>query len=236
MTEAVELDFEQNLVDFRSARFTQLRPGQHQVLTAYAAQHLDTADLAIEMPTGEGKTLLALLIADHALSRGWSVAYLTGTRQLAERVEEEAEDLGLDVVRFAAKDYGGAKLDDYHQAQAVGVMNYWVYFNSDPKVGAADLVIFDDAHLAEQPLSGLQTLRIPDKLGPARQLYRTICELVVAHTDAYPRPTCNVGRHRPAWYPSRAAVLQRLGRNRGPNARRYRGIAARYGPPPQGRD
>lgn len=179
-------DFEQSLADFGSARFTELRPGQRQVLTAYADQHVDTADLAIEMPTGEGKTLLALLIADHALSRGWSVAYLTGTRQLAERAEKEAEDLGLDVVRFAAKDYGGAKLDDYHQAQAVGIMNYWVYFNSRPRVGAADLVIFDDAHLAEQPLSGLQTLRIPDKAGPARQLYQTICELIVAHTDAYP--------------------------------------------------
>ncbi|MYW98001.1 DEAD/DEAH box helicase family protein [Amycolatopsis rubida] len=119
-------DFEQNLVDFGSATFTELRPGQAQVLAAYADQHLDTADLAIEMPTGEGKTLLALLIADHALSRGWSVAYLTGTRQLAERVEKEAEDLGLETLRFAAKDYGGAKLDDYHQAQAVGVMNYWV--------------------------------------------------------------------------------------------------------------
>jgi Rad3-related DNA helicase len=115
VTDAAKPDFEQNLVDFGSARFTQLRPGQRQVLAAYADQHPDTADLAIEMPTGEGKTLLALLIADHALSRGWSVAYLTGTRQLAERVEKEAEDLGLDVVRFAAKDYGGAKLDDYHQ-------------------------------------------------------------------------------------------------------------------------
>ena len=186
MTDAAKLDFEQNLVDFGSSRFTELRPGQHQVLAAYAEQHLDTTDLAIEMPTGEGKTLLALLIADHALARGWSVAYLTGTRQLAERVEEEAGALGLDVVRFASKDYGGAKLDDYHQAQAVGVMNYWVYFNSRPVPQPADLVIFDDAHLAEQPLSGLQTLRIPDKLGPARQLYRTICELVVAHTDAYP--------------------------------------------------
>jgi hypothetical protein len=43
---------------------------------------------------------------------------------LAERAEEEAEKLGLDTVRFVSKDYGGAKLDDYHQAQAVGVMNY----------------------------------------------------------------------------------------------------------------
>ncbi|MGW1974213.1 DEAD/DEAH box helicase family protein [Streptomyces sp. NPDC001889] len=186
MAYAAKPDFEQNLADFGSARFTELRPGQRQVLAAYAEQHLDAADVAIEMPTGEGKTLLALLIADHALTRGWSVAYLTGTRQLAERVEKEAATLGLDVVRFASKDYGGAKLDDYHQAQAVGVMNYWVYFNSRPVPQPADLVIFDDAHLAEQPLSGLQTLRIPDKLGPSRQLYQTICDLVVAHTDAYP--------------------------------------------------
>ena len=94
LTDAARPDFEQNLVDFGSARFTRLRPGQGVVLDAYADQHLDTTDLAIEMPTGEGKTLLALLIADHALTCGWSVAYLTGTRQLAERVEEEAAGSG----------------------------------------------------------------------------------------------------------------------------------------------
>ena len=139
------------------------------------------------MPTGEGKTLLALLIADYALDRGRSVAYLTGTRQLAERVEDRGRrSWDWRSSGSPSKDYGGAKLDDYHQAQAVGVMNYWVYFNSKPVPQPADLVIFDDAHLAEQPLSGLQTLRIPDKLAPARELYRTICELVVAHTDAYP--------------------------------------------------
>jgi hypothetical protein len=179
-------DFEQRLAAFASTAFRVLRPGQQVVLSKYASDHLHTPDLAIEMPTGEGKTLLALLIADWALDQGRSVAYLTGTRQLAERVEEEAAKLGLDVVRFASKDYGGAKLDDYHQAHAVGVMNYWVYFNSKPVPRAADLVIFDDAHLAEQPLSALQTLRIPDKAGPALDLYRTICNLVVAHTDAYP--------------------------------------------------
>lgn len=186
MAHAAVPDFDRRLTEFRSTRFTQLRQGQRQVLTSYAQQHRDTTDLAIEMPTGEGKTLLALLIADYALDQGWSVAYLTGTRQLAQRVEEEANALGLDVVRFSAKDYGGAKLDDYHQAQAVGVMNYWVYFNSSPVPQPADLVIFDDAHLAEQPLSGLHTLRVPGKQGPARELYQTICELLVAHTDAYP--------------------------------------------------
>jgi superfamily II DNA or RNA helicase len=126
-------DFDERLARFQSTTFRQLRPGQKQVLTAYYAHHRTTRDLAIEMPTGEGKTLLALLIADYALDQGRSVAYLTGTRQLAERVQDEAGKLGLETVRFAAKDYGGAKLDDYHQAQAVGIMNYWVYFNSKPE-------------------------------------------------------------------------------------------------------
>jgi hypothetical protein len=179
-------DFEERLAAFESLTFERLRPGQKLILAKYGSDHLSTPDLAIEMPTGEGKTLVALLIADLALDQGWSVAYLTGTRQLAEAVEEEAATLGLDAVRFASKAYGGAKLDDYHQAQAVGIMNYWVYFNSKPVPKPADLVIFDDAHLAEQPLSALQTLRVPDVPGSARELYRTICDLVVAHTDAYP--------------------------------------------------
>jgi hypothetical protein len=195
-------DFDQRLAAFESPTFAQLRPGQRQVLAAYAQNHLKTPDLAIEMPTGEGKTLLALLIADYALDQGRSVAYLTGTRQLAERVQDEAVKLGLEVVRFAGKDYGGAKLDDYHQAEVVGVMNYWVYFNSKPVPKPADVVIFDDAHLAEQPLSGLQTLRIPDKQGPARTLYRTICDLVVAHTDAYAGlPAMRDGTARPGTPP-----------------------------------
>lgn len=187
MSDSHTPDFEQRLADFRSSTFTELRPGQKLVLEEYAAIHRATPDLAIEMPTGEGKTLMALLIADWALDQGHSVAYLTGTRQLAERVEREAELLGLEIVRFSAKNYGGAKLDDYHQAQKPGTMNYWVYFNNNPVPKPADIVILDDAHLAEQPLSGLRTLRIPNKQGNARKLYETICDLVLAHTsDAYP--------------------------------------------------
>src|SRR3712207_7440702 len=57
--------------------------------------------------------------------------------------------------RFSGGNYPGAALDDYHQAQAVGVMNYWVYFNSSPRVEPADLVIFDDR--SEEHTSELQS-------------------------------------------------------------------------------
>lgn len=69
MASAAVPDFDARLDEFESATFKELRPGQRQVLSVYAASHLDTSDLAIEMPAGEGKTLLALLIADLALDQ-----------------------------------------------------------------------------------------------------------------------------------------------------------------------
>ncbi|MFF2606889.1 DEAD/DEAH box helicase family protein [Arthrobacter koreensis] len=180
------VDFEERLATFKSPVFESLRPSQKLVLDEFASTHLSSPDVAIEMPTGEGKTLVALLIADYALDQGWSVAYLTGTKQLAEKVVEEAEDLGLDVVRFSARNYGGDDLDDFHQAQAAGVMNYWVYFNSSPVPKPADLVIFDDAHLAEQPLSGLHTLRIPYADEEGKRLYRAICDRLLIFAERYP--------------------------------------------------
>ena len=179
-----DLDFEARLASFSSARYTSLRGPQAAALGGYAA-HIDQRDLAIELPTGYGKTLLALLIADLALETGSTVAYLTGNNQLADQVLEQAADLpGLDVVRFASQNYPPPSLAAYHDAQAIGVMNYWTYFNTNPRVEPADVIAFDDAHLAEQPLAGLFGVRVDRRRLPA--LYERLCDLVLAHTDLYP--------------------------------------------------
>jgi hypothetical protein len=177
-------DFEGRLASHHSAVYHELRPAQRHVLSEYIVSHVETRDLAIQLPTGVGKTLIALLIADYALDQGRAVAYLTGTKQLAEQVEDQAAGLpNLRVERFYGGHYPGSALDDYHQAQAVGVMNYWVYFNASPKVQPADLLIFDDAHLAEQPLTSLSSLRIGRDSEKA--LYCQLCDIVLAHSGAY---------------------------------------------------
>lgn len=165
-----------------------LRPAQVHALNEFAEHHTASPDVGIELPTGEGKTLIGLLIADWALDQGMSVAYLTGNRMLATQVVGQATLLpGLEIRRFEGRHYPGADLDDYHQAHAVGVMNYWVYFNSSPKVEPADLVIFDDAHLAEQALAGLFTASILRSTSAGRQLYETVCDLVLQRSpNAYP--------------------------------------------------
>lgn len=180
---AIQTDFRERLASFASDRYEELRESQAAALDQYVA-NAGATDLAIELPTGYGKTLVALLIADFALEQGLSVAYLTGTKQLADQVIEQSRGLkGLDVVRFSARNYPPASLAAYHGAKAVGVMNYWTYFNTSPKVEPADLVIFDDAHLAEQPLAGMFAIRIDrHQSGP---LYEQLCDLVLAHTDLY---------------------------------------------------
>jgi hypothetical protein len=113
------------------------------------------------------------------------VAYLTGNNQLSDQVLEQAGGLpGLEVVKFSGRSYPPAHLARYHNAGAIGVMNYWVYFNDSPVPDPADLVIFDDAHLAEQPLVGMFGVRIDRRT--QRPLYEDLCDLVLAHTDLYP--------------------------------------------------
>jgi hypothetical protein len=181
-------NFDERLASFSAASLPTLRPAQRSALEAFDRQRTTQSDIGIELPTGAGKTLIALLIADQALEEGRTVAYLTGTKQLAEQVVEQAGLLeGLDVVLFAAQTYPAQALRRFNDADAVGVMNYWAYFNTHPRVQPADLVIFDDAHLAEQALSGMFTIRIPRISGGGAALYKELADLVLQHApDSYP--------------------------------------------------
>jgi replicative superfamily II helicase len=58
------------LSELDSATFTDLRPAQVAALERYSADHSATPDLAIELPTGAGKSLIALLIWDLLLFPG----------------------------------------------------------------------------------------------------------------------------------------------------------------------
>ncbi|WP_166870288.1 helicase C-terminal domain-containing protein [Salinibacterium sp. ZJ450] len=172
-------DFASQLSSFGSNAFTALRPAQLDVLEQYGNTFASSPDIGIELPTGAGKTLIALLIADFALDRGLRVSYLTGTRQLANQVITQAEGLpGLDVRQFYGKNYPAADLLAYNRAEALGIMNYWVYFNASPKVEPADLILFDDAHLAEQALAGMYTLRVGRESAEAASLYQAICNAI----------------------------------------------------------
>ena len=152
--------------DFLSAlnseKFQILRPAQERVLSGYLDGFENTADVAVQLPTGAGKTLIALLIAEHRRRAGEKVAILSANKTLARQTLQESTELGIPAVLMegTGSTIPGAQKRRFHRAQAIAIMNYWVYFNQNPVIDPADLLIMDDAHLAEHCLHSLYSVEI----------------------------------------------------------------------------
>jgi hypothetical protein len=139
-----------------------LRAPQVDALRAYAESKKDT-DVAFELPTGTGKTIVGLLIAEwRRRQSGEKVAYLTLTNQLAKQVLKEAEKLGI-----ACADITGTKetrdpieVGRYQTGKAVGITTYANLFNVNPVVKASDVLVFDDAHGGAHSVADMWTVRI----------------------------------------------------------------------------
>lgn len=126
---------------------------QGDILRRYTAEHLDTPDLALELPTGTGKTLPGLLLADWVRrARSARVAYACPTTQLARQVAGTAEREGVPAVVLVgpAREWPLPSEAKYDSAGAIGIVTYSTIFNSSPKLSPADLLLFDDAHAGEQ--------------------------------------------------------------------------------------
>ena len=156
-------------------------PWQREVLDVYSQTR---GDAAVELPTGTGKTLVALLAGELFRESGsGSVAYLAGNKQLAQQIERHARDLGFPVVRFQGGKDTWDKRDvrAFNFGRATGVMNYWNYFNTSPGVEPAGMLILDDVHLLEGPLRDMFTVSVR-KIEP---LFREILEVIVDQCPYY---------------------------------------------------
>jgi hypothetical protein len=155
-------DYDEFLRSFVSPKFQQLWPVQLHVLETYSTEHIETDDLAVELPTGAGKTLIALLLAEAWRQENNRVAILSANKTLARQMYSEGEALGIPVVLMEGR---GTEIPPgdrraYQRANKTAIMNYWVYFNQNPVIDHSDLLIMDDAHLAEHCFHSLWSLEI----------------------------------------------------------------------------
>lgn len=126
---------------------------QGDVIRAFAEGHQDTPDLALELPTGTGKTLPGLLIAEWVRRKtAGPVIYATPTKQLARQVAATAEREGVPVSNLtgSAKHWDPADEASVEGGEAIGLTTYSAVFNSSPKLPEPRLLVFDDAHAGEQ--------------------------------------------------------------------------------------
>lgn len=183
--------FTQNLADNPAAHFKTLTkrqypdvmPHQKEILETYAAKHQSSDDLALQLPTGSGKTLVGLLIADWRRAKfGNRAVYLCPTKQLVAQTVQQARDrYGIDAVALVgAKDrYSPADTTAYKTGAAVAVTTYSGLFNTHPFFVDPDLILIDDAHAAENYIAGMWSMTID----AGTPLHAALAEYLKPHLD-----------------------------------------------------
>jgi hypothetical protein len=156
--------------DLRNRTVEGLMAQQADMLRLYM-ENVSKPDLALELPTGSGKTLVGLLIAEwRRRAKQERCVYLCPTKQLVHQVVEQAhEKYGIQAISFAGrkKHYTEKDKSSFLNCEAIGVATYSALFNTDPFFNDVGTIIFDDAHAAENYVSSFWSLEINRQNDPS---------------------------------------------------------------------
>lgn len=157
-------------------------PHQREVLLDYATKHHSIADLAIQLPTGSGKTLVGLMIAEwRRLKNSERVVYLCPTKQLVHQTVRQANEVyGLDVKGFvdSNRTYDAGDVSQYRSGRSIAVTTYSSVFNSNPFFDDAHVLILDDAHTVENYVAKNWSLEISKDSKETRPLFDMLCSIL----------------------------------------------------------
>lgn len=153
--------------DLPRRKIPDVLPHQEKIMEHYAEIHDKHSDIALQLPTGSGKTLVGLLIAEWRRRKfNEKIVYLCPTKQLANQVVEQSRDkYGIPVVLLigSQKDFSPNDITAYKQADKIAVTTYSGLFNNNPFFKDAEIILLDDAHTSENYISSQWSVNI-DKL------------------------------------------------------------------------
>lgn len=122
-------------------------------LTSLNGTQIADKNVAFELPTGSGKTLVGILIAEfHRRKFNRKCLFLCPTNQLVSQVCEQANNsYGIEAIPFIGKqaDYDISAKTKYTLRQAIGVTTYSSFFAMHSYFEDPDILIFDDVHSSE---------------------------------------------------------------------------------------
>ena len=162
----------------RSTDVRDLYAHQADILREYYGKHLNSTDVSLELPTGSGKTLVGLLIAEYRRRfLRERVLYLCPTKQLANQVGRHAKDYGIEARVFVGRkrEYNPTDVSLYRSAKVVAVSTYSGLFNTNPGLYDPQAIILDDAHSAETYIASMWSVAIGRKEN--RELYLKVLEI-----------------------------------------------------------
>jgi Rad3-related DNA helicase len=153
---------------------------QTQILRDYAANYAEKSDVAFQLPTGSGKTLIGVVLGEWRRRKNDErVVYLCPTRQLVHQVVEQSRgQYGVEATPFVGsrKDFSQSAKGDYRTSESIAVATYSALFNTNPFFDEPHVIILDDIHAAEDHISDMWTVRITHQQHEA--IFENLAEII----------------------------------------------------------
>lgn len=152
-----------------------LRPAQLAVLKSWFADHQDTRDIIVKLHTGQGKTLIGLLMLQARLNAGKGPAlYLCPDNYLIAQTCDQAKQFGI-----ATCTADPELPDEFINGDKILVASVQKLFNGITKFGlhrqsvGIETFLMDDAHACADRIREQCRIRIPNE-EPAYNALRTL--------------------------------------------------------------
>ena len=154
-----------------------LRPAQSEILSEWYSNRKDDKDLIIKLHTGQGKTLIGLLILQSILNSGKGpVLYVCPNIYLVQQTFDQAQKFGIKCCVFE-KD--GQFPDDFLTSKRILITHVQKVFNglTKFKLGTqsidVDTIILDDSHACIDSIRESLTIKIPN----THEIYNSLIRL-----------------------------------------------------------
>ncbi|WP_281486633.1 DEAD/DEAH box helicase family protein [Lysinibacillus sphaericus] len=172
-------------LDNRRKRINGALDYQSKMIDSYMKEGYNSANVALELPTGAGKTLIGLLIGEFRRRKnGEKILYVCPNNQLVNQVVDKANNLyGIKAVAFTGKvkDYSPKDKSAFNRAEVIGVTNYSSLFINGTFFEDPNVIIFDDAHGAENYIASQWSLVI-DK-SEHNTIFNALVECIKSELD-----------------------------------------------------
>jgi len=151
----------------RRSETSALRPAQKTILEKWYNEYKDDKDLIIKLHTGEGKTLIGLLILQSKINaQNGSCLYICPTKQLVEQVCAEADKFGFAYCTIPDR---GDIPAEFESCEKILITNAHKVFNGLSKFGVGNhsqkvgTIVLDDAHACIDIIKSAFTITIEKK-------------------------------------------------------------------------
>lgn len=182
-TTSVSLESPESLFrDIKTKKVNGPLADQADLWRIYQEKALDKPDVALQLPTGGGKTLVGVVLAEwRRMKYKERIVFLCPTKQLVHQVVEQAvNQYGIKVHGFTGKkiDYDQDAVAEYLNCERIAVTNYSSMFNSNPFFDNPHVIVLDDAHASEQYIAKMWSFSVDMTENEQRPLYEAIISIL----------------------------------------------------------